>query len=243
MKFLPYRKSSNPAKLLSTSSEHRFWSQPQIFHPNGGIERQALKVLIQTPFNSSTRPFHQVPANLPTELYPEASKEGEDKYEWYKKSKYGNSDEKMKMYTTLMSAYGVSAGIDYKFGGTVANTLNAHRVIQHFQESMGAETADKIVNSLYRQYFEEEKHPSTDATLLEACNEAGVPEKEAKEVVKDEYEGLQEVKGLIREQAGNGIDSVPYIVIEGKRRDVSLQGAQEVEDYVKALNQIVKESG
>ena len=147
------------------------------------------------------------------------------------------------MYTTLMSAYGVSAGIDYKFGGTVANTLNAHRVIQHFQESMGAETADKIVNSLYRQYFEEEKHPSTDATLLEACNEAGVPEKEAKEVVKDEYEGLQEVKGLIREQAGNGIDSVPYIVIEGKRRDVSLQGAQEVEDYVKALNQIVKESG
>jgi predicted DsbA family dithiol-disulfide isomerase len=149
----------------------------------------------------------------------------------------------MKMYTTLMSAYGVSAGINYKFGGTVANTLDAHRVIQHFQESMGPETADKIVNSLYRQYFEEEKHPSTDETLLQACKEAGVPEKEAKEVVGDEYEGLQEVKGLIREQAGNGIDTVPYIVFEGKRRDVSLQGAQEVEDYVKALNQIVAESG
>ena len=148
----------------------------------------------------------------------------------------------MKMYTTLMSAYGVSAGINYKFGGTVANTLNAHRVIQTFQERKGPETADKIVNSLYRKYFEEEKHPSTDSTLLDACKEAGVDEKEAKEVVGDEYEGLQEVKSLIREQAGNGIDSVPYIIFEGRRRDVSLQGAQEVEDYEKVLRQVVKES-
>lgn len=180
---------------------------------------------------------------MPYQLYPEASKEGEDKYEWYKKSKYGNSEDKMKMYTTLMTAYGVSAGINYKFGGTVANTLNAHRIIQHFQESSGPEAANKIVNSLYRQYFEEEKHPSTDATLLEACKEAGVDEKEAKEVVGDESEGLMEVKSLIREQAGNGIDSVPFIIFEGRRRDITLQGAQEVEDYVKALNQIVKESG
>lgn len=142
-----------------------------------------------------------------------------------------------------MTAYGVSAGINYKFGGKVANTLNAHRVIQHFQESKGPETADKIVNSLYRQYFEEEKHPSTDSTLLEACNEAGVDEKEAKAVVDEKDEGMQDVKMLIREQAGNGIDSVPFILFEGKRRDITLQGAQEVEDYVKALNQIVKESG
>jgi predicted DsbA family dithiol-disulfide isomerase len=147
----------------------------------------------------------------------------------------------MKIYTTLMTAYGVSAGIDYKFGGTVANTLNAHRVIQHFQETMGPETADKLVNSLYHQYFEEEKHPSNNSTLLAACKEAGVPEKDANEVVGDESEGLQDVKMLIREQAGNGIDSVPFVTIEGKRRDVTLQGAQEVEDYVKALNQIVKE--
>lgn len=34
---------------------------------------------------------------MPYQLYPEASQEGEDKFEWYKKSKYGNSDEKMKM--------------------------------------------------------------------------------------------------------------------------------------------------
>lgn len=179
---------------------------------------------------------------MPYQLYPEATEAGEDKYEWYKKSRYGNSEEKMKMYTTLMTAYGVSAGINYKFGGTVANTLNAHRVIQHFQESLGPEVANKLVASLYRQYFEEEKHPSTDATLLEACKEAGIEEEEARKVVEDRDEGLMDVKMLIREQAGNGIDSVPHVVVEGRKRDITLVGAQEVEDYVKALNQVAKES-
>jgi predicted DsbA family dithiol-disulfide isomerase len=115
-------------------------------------------------------------------------------------------------------------------------------VIQQFQESKGPETANKLVNSLYRQYFEEEKHPSSTSTLLQACKDAGIPEKEAEEVVRDEYEGLQETKALIREQASNGVDSVPYLIIEGKRRDVTIQGANEVEDYVKALEKIVKES-
>lgn len=41
----------------------------------------------------------------PFQLYPEASKEGESKYDWYKRSKYGDSEEKMKIYTTLMTAY------------------------------------------------------------------------------------------------------------------------------------------
>jgi predicted DsbA family dithiol-disulfide isomerase len=82
----------------------------------------------------------------PYQLYPEASKEGEDKYEWYKKSRYGESEERMKMYITIMSAYGASAGINYKFGGTVANTLDAHRVIQHFQEEKGSEVAHKIID-------------------------------------------------------------------------------------------------
>jgi predicted DsbA family dithiol-disulfide isomerase len=195
----------------------------------------------------------------PYQLYPEATKEGEDKFEWYKKSRYGNSPDKMKVYTTLMTAYGVSAGINYKFGGTVANTMDAHRVVQHFQEEKGPETADKIINctepskwkqgmrltycqALYSQYFENEKHPSSDETLLKALAEAGVDEGEAKTFVEDKDEGMMDVKMAVREQAGNGIDSVPYIILEGKRRDITLVGAKEVEEYEKALAQIVKES-
>ncbi|APA07612.1 hypothetical protein SS1G_00871 [Sclerotinia sclerotiorum 1980 UF-70] len=182
----------------------------------------------------------------PYQLYPEASKEGEDKYAWYRKSRYGDSDEKMEMYMKVMTAYGQSAGIDYKFNGTVANTLDAHRVIQHFQQEDvkggGPETANKIVMALYRMYFQEEKHPSSEETLLAACKEAGVDEKEARKIIEDEHEGLVDVKNMIREAEGNGVDSVPVVRFEGRRRDITLEGAQDVGEYVKSLEQIVKES-
>ena len=45
-----------------------------------------------------------------------------------------------------MSAYGVGVGIDFKYGGIVANTIDAHRVIQHFQEERGPQVADQIIN-------------------------------------------------------------------------------------------------
>ena len=59
----------------------------------------------------------------------------------------------------------------------------------------------------------------------------------------DEDEGLQEVKMAIREQAQNGIDAVPYVVFEGKRRDFTLVGAKDVGEYWKTMDAIVKESG
>lgn len=148
----------------------------------------------------------------------------------------------MQMYTVLLTAYGVSAGINYKFNGTMANSLPAHRIIQYFQTSKGPEVADKLVSALYRMYFEEEKHPSSRETLLAACKEAGIEEKEAEGVVGDEEKGLREVKALIKEQEANGVDSVPLVIIEGRRRDITVTGANEVGDYVKALESIVKES-
>jgi hypothetical protein len=54
----------------------------------------------------------------------------------------------MKMYTTVMAAHGVAVGINFRFDGTVANTLQAHRIIQHYQEEKGPEVADKIVKCI-----------------------------------------------------------------------------------------------
>jgi predicted DsbA family dithiol-disulfide isomerase len=177
----------------------------------------------------------------PYQLFPEASQEGEGKYEWYKRSKYNESEEKMQMYMAVMTAHGNTEGIEFKFGGTVANTLQAHRVIQHYQEAKGPDVADKLVSSLYRQYFEEEKHPSSTETLMLAATEAGIEESDAKAFIEDKDEGLADVKMAVREQASNGIDSVPYIVFEGKRRDLTLIGCKEVAEYEKALQQIIKE--
>lgn len=146
------------------------------------------------------------------------------------------------MYTTLMSSYGEKEGIKYKFGGTVANTLQAHRCIRHWQEVKGPEVVDKFIDSLYRQYFEEEKHPSSHETLLKAATDAGIDEAEARAFIEDEDEELMATKMAIREQAGNQIDAVPHIVIEGKRRDHTIEGCREVEEYLTTLNRVIKES-
>lgn len=95
---------------------------------------------------------------------------------------------------------------------------------------------------MYSQYFENEKHPSSDETLLKAAADAGIPESEAKAFIEDRNEGLMDTKMAIREQAGNGVDAVPYIVLEGKRRDITIEGAKEVADFEKGLHQIAKES-
>ena len=36
--------------------------------------------------------------------------------------------------------------------------------------------------------------------------------------------------------------TVPYIVLEGKKRDFTLQGAKEVDEYLKEFDKVVKES-
>ncbi|KAL8906100.1 MAG: hypothetical protein Q9207_002232 [Kuettlingeria erythrocarpa] len=130
--------------------------------------------------------------------------------EWhrYKQIKFNGSEDKMQKYTTLMNTYGQQVGIDFDFHGTVANTFDAHRLIQHYQEELGAEVADEIVNSLYTQYFTQRAHPSAPETLVKAATAAGVDKAKAEAFVSGESEGMQETKMLLREQANNGIDSV-----------------------------------
>lgn len=80
----------------------------------------------------------------------------------------------------------------------------------------------------------------SEETLVAACKEAGIDEGEAKDFINSR-EGAAEVKMAVREQQGNGIDAVPYIVVEGRRRDVTIQGCQELNDYLKAVEQVAKE--
>lgn len=78
--------------------------------------------------------------------------------------------------------------------------------------------------------------------MLKATADAGIPEEEARPIIENKNEGLADVKSLIQEQAMNGVDSVPTIIFEGKKRDFTLVGARDVEEYEKTLHQIAKES-
>lgn len=188
----------------------------------------------------------------PYQLYPNFGPP-QDKRAWHRDAKFLGSEARASLFAEVMAQHGAACGVDFKFGGVIADTLQAHRVVQYFQRDDGergpglppaaaAGCGARIVDALYRMYFEEEKDPSAPETLVAACVEAGVEEGEARRVVEDENEGLAEVKGLLRESAMNGIDSVPHIVFEGRRRDITLVGAKDVSDYIKAMETIAKES-
>lgn len=156
----------------------------------------------------------------------------------------GNSDAQ-RLYQAHMTDLLAAAGVGPPtFGGHIGNTLPAHRVIQHFQDPAHGGTearTGRLVEALYAAYFTQARHPATETTLVAACVEAGVDEDEAKTVVADRERGLRQVRDRLR-QIGQDVDAVPVVMVEGKRRDLTLTGAKEVADYVKALETVIKES-
>ncbi|KAL8935251.1 MAG: hypothetical protein Q9211_004791 [Gyalolechia sp. 1 TL-2023] len=93
----------------------------------------------------------------------------------------------------------------------------------------------KIVNSLYDRYFTQGAHLSAPETVLEAATAAGTDKAKAEAT---SMRDLSENKMLLREQANNDIDLVPYIIVKGKHPDFTLEGAKEGGDYLKALETV-----
>lgn len=141
-----------------------------------------------------------------------------------------------------MANIGAAEGITFSFGGVKANTLPAHRVLQAVRGEKGDEAAWAVLGGLYRRYFEEEANPASSETLEAACLEAGLDSEWVKGLIGDEERGAAEVKRVAGRKRSEGVDSVPHIVLEGMRRDITLVGAREVDEYVKALQTIIKES-
>ncbi|KAI9835063.1 MAG: hypothetical protein M1819_002615 [Sarea resinae] len=148
-------------------------------------------------------------------------------------------------------------GLSITHAGTIANTLPAHVTIQHYQTLYGGEVAGRLVDELYTLYFSSAHHPSSRSTLLTAARAAHLPAPDAETEAyitritdndannndNDKSREKRAVGDTIKTQRMDGVDSVPYVVIEGRRRDFSLVGAKEVDEYVKVLEQVVAESG
>lgn len=98
-----------------------------------------------------------------------------------------------------------------------------------------APTTLALVESLYKSYFTEARPPATSETLLRACADAGVPGEEARRIVEDESVWAAETREALNEQVGNGVDAVPFVYVEGRRRDIGLEGCREVGEYVRVL--------
>ncbi|KPM36455.1 hypothetical protein AK830_g10109 [Neonectria ditissima] len=164
-----------------------------------------------------------------------------DRNQWALEHKHNDNADAQKLYQAHMTALAEPLDAPLAFTGPTGNTFHAHRTIQLVQESAGPAAANRLVDALFRLYFAEGRHPAEDDTLVAACVAAGVSDEEVKALVGDREKGAKQVKEAMR-NVGMDVDAVPVVMVEGRRRDLTLTGLKEVSDYVKALETVVKES-
>jgi predicted DsbA family dithiol-disulfide isomerase len=142
---------------------------------------------------------------LPFQLNPAMPKEGMPRAE-YRKAKFG-SLERSRSLDARVIAEGRSEGIEFAFDRIerTPNTAAAHQLI------FLAKDQNRVVDALFKAYFEEARdigNPAVLAGIAAQCGVQGWPE-EARDVSKLE----EEVRGL-------GISAVPTFIFE-RRSGVS----------------------
>jgi predicted DsbA family dithiol-disulfide isomerase len=156
---------------------------------------------------------------LPFQLNPSMPKEGMPRAE-YRKAKFG-SLERSRSLDARVIAEGRSEEIEFAFDRIerTPNTMEAHKLIGLAQDQ------SRVVNALFRAYFEEAKDigdPEVLADIAAQCGVQGWPEK------------AHDVSQLEEEVRAMGISAVPTFIF-ARRSGVS--GAYPAETLAQAIRE------
>lgn len=195
-------------------------------------KRTLEKALVQSGFESQAEvsfKAYQLDPNTPTDSAVPT-------YESLAK-KLGKTVEQAKEMTEGVAQHARSVGLEYDFDNMMeANTLAAHRLVKW------AETQEKdaeMTEQLMHQYFVEAKNVSNHEVLLSLAESIGLPAEEAKKVLESD-QFMAEVQVDIAEAGQIGVQGVPFFVVN---RKYAISGAQPLEAFVEALEQIAEEEG
>jgi len=166
---------------------------------------------------------------LPFYLNPAAPKKGVDKQEFFR-SKFGPRAE---MIFDRLTKVGNDVGINFKFGGKTGNTRDSHRLIQ-LGKTKSPEVETRVVEELFKTYFENEGDITSHDALKNAGVKAGLDEKEVVEWLESD-KGGKEVDKEVEEAKLNQITGVPNFTIQGK---YEVGGAQEPAVFVRLFEKI-----
>ena len=132
-----------------------------------------------------------------------------------------------------MKATAAEYGIKMEYGGHVGNTLDSHRLIMKSREIGGSELQDKVVNELFRAYFEENKSLGELSVLEECAKKAGYAE--ANEFLSNTL-GTSEVRDEMDKYGrANGCTGVPMFIVDNKYK---LSGAQEPDAFLRVFGKL-----
>lgn len=116
----------------------------------------------------------------------------------------------------------------------IYNTFDAHRLL-HWAEASGRQLA--LQHALFAAYFQQGRDPGEHEVLVEAAATAGLAAAEAWQVLES-GEGAAPVRAAEAQWRGEGIASVPTVIVDGR---YLIQGAQESASYERALRKISAE--
>lgn len=185
----------------------------------------ALAAQTTTTFDVRWRPF-QLNDNLP-------KGKGLNKLDHYNK-KFGA--DRVEQMVPQMKRTGESIGINFSYGGSIGNTFDSHRLIWKAREIGGSELQDKVVEELFKAYFEQEKSLGEARVLRDCAQVAGMPDDAVEALLQDESIGKMEVKHEEREFRSRwNCNGVPLFVIDDK---FQLSGAQPAEEFLKIFKRL-----
>lgn len=151
--------------------------------------------------------------------------------------KMGQSLAQAKQMTISVAEHAKAFDLHYDVENMVhANTFSAHRLVK-WAGTQGGE--QQLIELLMHHYFEKAHNISNAETLLAIVEKAGLDREKAVAVLEsDQFQN--EVEQDIQEARQIGVQGVPFFVVNGK---YAISGAQPLEAFIEALEQIGEEEG
>lgn len=144
--------------------------------------------------------------------------------------RFGNDEAKITMIREGLKRKGLAEGIHFCTGSKIGRTRNAHRVIQ-FAKTKGNEVENRLVDELFKSYFEEDGDITSFDTLTEAAVKAGLDRDETRSWLESD-QGGKEVDQEVEEAKAKGIHGVPNFTIQGQ---YVVDGAQDPNDFFQVI--------
>ncbi|ETS76216.1 hypothetical protein PFICI_11603 [Pestalotiopsis fici W106-1] len=178
-------------------------------------------------FSISWHPFY---------LDPNAPRESEVKRDRYVR-RFGEA--RFAQVQQTLAAVGRDAGISFSFGGRTGHTQDSHRLIRYARHQGGADAQNRVVDELFKRYFELEQDITDQATLRSAAEAAGLDGDEVKRYL-DSDEGIDEVEAEVTRAQQVGVTGVPNIRINGQ---FEAPGAVDADVFKQIFEKLVERSG
>ncbi|PLN84645.1 thioredoxin-like protein [Aspergillus taichungensis] len=194
------------------------------------------------PTSTFTLTWHAFYLNPTAPTYPGLPKE-----EYYA-AKFG-ADRTEAIFARL-AAVGEREGIAFRFGGRTGRTRDAHRLVWFAGNS--AATADgaggkgegkigglqtRVVEELFKAYFEEEKNITDRRVLVEAAAAAGLETAAVEKFLAGE-DGGREVDAEAERARGQLVSGVPFFTIQDR---YVVEGAEEPAVFLEIFEKVAAE--